>query len=127
MASSTGELQVNDCLLDTTVARTAGWTTVQVKGEVDLLTAPALRAAVSDGLTRLPSPAVVVVDLTGVTFLGCTGIGVLVDAGLRARERGGAMVVSCPGGTASRRIFTLLGLDGVLTLIENLDDLDGVI
>ncbi|PWW60208.1 anti-anti-sigma factor [Actinokineospora spheciospongiae] len=99
---------------------------MHVTGEIDFLTAPALRTAVSDGLAR-PALSALVVDLTGVTFLGCAGVTVLIDARLRIRERGGALVVVCPRGAAPRRILVLLGLDDVLTLVEDFDALDGVI
>ncbi|MBO3749339.1 STAS domain-containing protein [Streptosporangiaceae bacterium NEAU-GS5] len=46
-------------------------------GEVDLLTAGVLRAAIEDTLLA-PHPVDVAVDLAGVTFLDCAGIGALI-------------------------------------------------
>jgi anti-anti-sigma factor len=59
-----------------------GVTLVQVCGEVDLLTAPVLRAELHYQLGLLPS--VLVVDLTEVTFFGASGIEVLLDSHQRA-------------------------------------------
>jgi hypothetical protein len=41
---------------------------VTVAGEIDLLTVDRLRAAVSDGFDQLPEGAILVIDLTDVTF-----------------------------------------------------------
>lgn len=48
-----------------------------VVGEVDLATAPELRDRLLNVLRKYP-PAALVVDLSGVTFLDCTGISALV-------------------------------------------------
>jgi anti-anti-sigma factor len=52
---------------------------VSVRGEIDLLTAPQLARALEGDL-----PALVVVDLSRVTFLTAAGIGVLIEAARRA-------------------------------------------
>jgi anti-sigma B factor antagonist len=64
-------------------------------GEVDALTAPRLGrrllGLVEDGKTRL------VVDLSNVTFMDSTGIGVLLNALRQLRSRnGGGLVLVCP-------------------------------
>ncbi|MFG1975260.1 STAS domain-containing protein [Nonomuraea fuscirosea] len=56
-------------------------------GEIDLLTAGALRAAIADAL-RAPRPLDVIVDLAGVTFLDCAGTGALVAGRNIAIRRG---------------------------------------
>jgi anti-sigma B factor antagonist len=53
-------------------------TVVHVCGELDLLTAPMLQAEVDKHLK--PPPPVLVMDLTGITFFGASGIAVLLDA-----------------------------------------------
>jgi anti-sigma B factor antagonist len=63
---------------------------VTVTGEIDLLTAERLRSAVAAGFNQLHADEILIVDLTGVTFLGSPGLQVLVDAthtGQRRRER----------------------------------------
>jgi len=63
--------------------------TVVLDGEIDIATAPAIRrllmAAISGGDIHLA------VDMSGVTFIGAAGIGVLVAAANQAWERGGSL------------------------------------
>ncbi|WP_407554566.1 STAS domain-containing protein [Streptomyces sp. Pv4-95] len=64
---------------------------VRLQGELDILSA-ASTAEHLDALTSGPSPDLVV-DLARLTFLDCSGIGVLCRARRRARERGGRVVL----------------------------------
>lgn len=81
---------------------------VSVRGEVDIATAPLLRA-VLDGLP-LSRPRRVEVDLSGVTFLDSQGIGVLVAARRRlAAERVG-FVLRSPSRPATHALLAA-GLD----------------
>lgn len=77
---------------------------VVVRGELDLATGArvedALRSAERDGPARL------VLDLTGVTFFDSTGLQVLLDADVRAREAGRELVVA-PGNGEVLRILRL--------------------
>lgn len=70
-----------DDLFQVSVRDEGDWTVVVVSGEIDVSTAPTLRAH----LDALPSGAQVIVDLSEVTFLDSTGLGVLVAARRRAR------------------------------------------
>lgn len=93
---------------------------VTLRGEIDAYTAPALRLElrqlIDDGeASRL------VIDLAAVTFLDSSGLGALVGALRRLRERGGALHIVVPQGAASR-IFVLTGLDQALNLFEGRED-----
>jgi anti-sigma B factor antagonist len=85
--------------------------TVVLDGEIDIATAPAIRrvlmAAISGGDARLA------VDMSGVTFLGAAGIGVLVDAANRAREAGGSLSLLAPSPQV-RWLLDVLHLDAIL-------------
>jgi anti-sigma B factor antagonist len=74
-------LHISRARLRTAVVLTAS-------GEVDLTSAPRLRAALTDVLgdpgTKDAGCAGVILDLTAVTFLGSTGLAVLVDANSQA-------------------------------------------
>lgn len=59
------------------VAQYNGVARVAIGGEIDLLSAPAIRAAVAEQLAR-PETTGVVLDLTEVSFLDSSGIGVLL-------------------------------------------------
>jgi anti-sigma B factor antagonist len=75
-----------DELLTIEPARVGSAVVVAVKGEVDIATGPRLRAALSDALDE-PGSGPVIVDLSEVTFLGSTGVAVLVDADWQANQR----------------------------------------
>ena len=99
--------------------RTLGRTTiVDVAGEVELHSAPQLRAELLRACdTQQPC---VVVDLSGVTFIDSSGIGVVVGGLKRARERGGALVLVSPQPRV-RRIFEITGLLAALPFFESID------
>ncbi len=86
-------------------------TTVVLGGEIDIATAPAVRrflmAAISGGDVHLA------VDMSGVTFIGAAGIGVLVAAANRAREAGGSLSLLAPSRQV-RRLLNVLHLDAIL-------------
>jgi anti-anti-sigma factor len=86
---------------------------VTVVGEVDLATAHLLRDRLLNVLHE-QAPAVLDVDLVGVTFLDCTGISALVAARNAAVHTGGQMRVSHPQPIV-RRVLDVTGLLGVLT------------
>jgi anti-sigma B factor antagonist len=85
--------------------------TVVLDGEIDIATAPAIRrillAAVSGGDVDLA------VDMSGVTFIGAAGIGVLVAAANRTREAGGGLSLLAPSPQV-RRLLDVLHLDAIL-------------
>jgi anti-sigma B factor antagonist len=85
--------------------------TVVLDGEIDVATAPAIQrllmAAISGGDVDLA------VDMSGVTFLGAAGIGVLVAAANRAREAGGGLSLLAPSPQV-RRLLDVLHLDAIL-------------
>ncbi len=84
-----------------------------VRGEIDLHTAPLLRARLNE-VTDLGED-VVVVHLDEVTFMDSTGLGVLVGAHKAQRAHGGTLELVC---SAPRllRILELTGLQQVFTI-----------
>jgi anti-anti-sigma factor len=86
---------------------------VAVVGEVDLATAPGLRDRLLSVLHE-QNPAVLDVDLAGVTFLDCTGLSALVAVCNAAVQTGRQMRVTHPQPIV-RRILEVTGLLGVLT------------
>ena len=90
---------------------TSGETAVlRISGEVDISTAPQLR----ERLQQLDSRSVVV-DLSAMTFIDSTGLGVLVGAFKRLRESGGDLVLRAPT-RATRKVLELTGLSQVVTI-----------
>jgi len=90
-----------------------------VSGEVDLHSAPDLRAQLGELLTST-SPSLVL-DLNEVGFLDSTGLGALVAARTSAGERGGQLALVC---TQQRilKLFTITGLNSVFTIHPSVDD-----
>ncbi len=89
---------------------------ITVTGEVDAHTAPVVRDAVE---AVIAPQAQVVVDLSGVTFLDSTGLGVFVTALKHLRETDGSLdlVVTSP---RVLKVFELTGLDVVIPIHEEL-------
>ncbi len=85
MSSDPAEPRLDE-LLTVEPARVGSAVVVAVKGEIDIATGPRLRAALADALDQ-PGSGPVVVDLSKVTFLGSTGVAVLVDADWQANQR----------------------------------------
>ena len=85
---------------------------VEVRGEVDVQSAPWLREELLRTMRR-HGPAIAL-DLDGVTFLDCAGINVLLATRRRALLEGGCVRVVRPSARAWR-VISLLDLQGVLT------------
>ena len=86
---------------------------VDVAGEVDLYSAPELKAhvidAIDNGKTRI------IVDLTNTTFIDSTTLGVLVGARKRLRVNNGTLAVVCPD-PDKLGLFEMTGLDRVFSI-----------
>jgi anti-sigma B factor antagonist len=92
---------------------------VAPRGEVDSLTAPQLGrrllGLVDDGKRRL------VVDLSSVTFMDSTGIGVLLNALRQLASRRGQLVLVCPTERVIRP-FKVTGLVGYLPIFRSREE-----
>ncbi|MCU1487452.1 MAG: Anti-sigma factor antagonist RsbV [Actinomycetia bacterium] len=88
-------------------AVTGGLAAVAVRGELDIRSAPDLRAwlakALDDGVARI------VIDLAGVEFMDSSGLGVLVGAHKRLARVGGRLSVVGVS-TAVARLLSVTGL-----------------
>ncbi len=96
------------------ILSTDGRSIVHVSGELDAYTAARLRASLA-GLTSAGARHVVV-DLADVSFMGASGLGVLVAAGKRLRRDDGKLVLrSAP--PSVQRMIEITGLDATLPRI----------
>ena len=84
-----------------------GATVVSLRGELDFLGAPALRALLSD--IRCRGRPQCVIDLSGLTFIDCACLDVLVRYSREIRARGGSLALAGPQG-AVRRVLSVTGL-----------------
>jgi anti-sigma B factor antagonist len=90
-----------------------GVVVVSPSGEIDLATAPELRA----GLERAEAEASAgrVVDLRSVGFIDSTGIGELVGCHRRCRDADSALAFVVPEGPI-RKILNVTGMDSVFDM-----------
>lgn len=82
-------------------------TVVHATGELDLHTAPLLQAEIDEVLAA--PPALIVVDLAGVTFMDSTGLSVVVATVAAMRDHGGEVRVV----TAKKKVAKVFRLTGV--------------
>lgn len=105
-------------LLDLAVYNEHGATVVAVIGELDMLTTPLLESRVIDELAE--GPAALVLDLSGVTFLGSSGLALLVQTRERATERGIRLRLVA-GSQPVNRPLTATGLDSLFDIVDSRD------
>ena len=90
----------------------AAW--VRAAGDLDLAGVPELEAVLQDALA---STQLVVLDLSGLTFVDVVGLRVIVDASIRAVCDGQRLVVAFTPGHAER----MFRLTGTAEVIERID------
>ncbi|MFH9590086.1 STAS domain-containing protein [Streptomyces luteogriseus] len=90
---------------------------VTLRGDLDLLAAPALRARL-DMLTAGPCPDLVL-DLRPVSFVDCSGLGVLCRVRNRVRARHGRLRL-VTGSASLRRVLRHAGMAGVFELLPRM-------
>jgi anti-sigma B factor antagonist len=94
------------------VSRDGGTRVLVVSGELDMATAPHLRAAL-DAESERDAPTLV--DLASLDFIDMTGLRVLLDAATDAAAKGQAFEVLNPSPAVSR-LLELTGLGGRLSI-----------
>jgi stage II sporulation protein AA (anti-sigma F factor antagonist) len=92
---------------------------ISIRGDLDLQVAE----RVVDTLTRIEStePALLVIDLSGISFMDSTGMGVIATAHAHAEEAGRRFVIVRPP-AGVRQAFELSRLDTVITTVDELAD-----
>jgi anti-sigma B factor antagonist len=91
-------------------AATPGWYVITVGGECDMNAAPGLSVAVEAAFQH--GVETMVVDLTEVTFIDSTAIGILLAARERLRRSGGTFEVVCSM-PAVVRVLEIVGVESV--------------
>jgi anti-sigma B factor antagonist len=91
-------------------------TIVSVRGDVDVATAPMVRGALTEVEARRKDVGTprVVLDLSEVTFMDASGLGVLVGAARSARRTGHTLMLRDP----SPRVVRLLEMTRLLDVFE---------
>jgi anti-sigma B factor antagonist len=88
---------------------------IELAGQVDLYTAPEFKERMAQAIERKKTR--IAVDVTGVTFMDSTALGVLVGALKRVRPLNGAIVVVVTD-ERIRNLFELTGLDATFPLCD---------
>jgi anti-sigma B factor antagonist len=104
--------------VELSVADHGGHAVVALCGELDLADATAvasqlMRAAAAGG----PS---IIVDLTGLTFIDCCGLGILVRVRQWTRDRGGDMCLAAPQQLV-REVLRVTGLIDLFSVYPSVD------
>jgi anti-sigma B factor antagonist len=105
--------------LDIQKSTTGALCELTLTGEIDVYTAPNLKqelvALIESGCVN------VIVDLEGVAFIDSSGLGVLVSALRRARERDGSVRIVCSRDSVLK-IFRITGLDKVFPIFSEISE-----
>lgn len=101
-----------------TVADHDGVVVLSIGGEIDLVTAPALEEAIGEVVAG--NPTALLIDLSGVEFLGSVGLKILAATYEKLGDSAEFGVVA--RGPATRRPIHLTGLDKTFPLYPALDD-----
>lgn len=101
-----------------TVSDHDGVVVLSIGGEIDLVTAPALEEAI--GGVVADNPTGLIIDLSGVEFLGSVGLKILAATYEKLGDAAEFGVVA--RGPATRRPIHLTGLDKTFPLYPSLDD-----
>ncbi len=101
-----------------TAADHDGIVVLSIGGEIDLVTAPALEEAI--GGVVVDDPEALIIDLSGVEFLGSVGLKILAATYEKLGDSAEFGVVA--RGPATRRLIHLTGQDKTFPLYPTLDD-----
>lgn len=93
-------------------------TTVEINGEIDAYTAPKLR----ESLFRLTEKkeSVIIINLSGVTYMDSTGLGVFVGVFKNIRSNNGQLRLL---GLSNRlmRLFEITGLSNIMDVTSKIE------
>jgi anti-sigma B factor antagonist len=111
---------MDDQITLSTTRPAPGQVVIEVGGEVDMLTSPQLRATVLDQFADSAGVELVVLDLDGVTFLGTSGLAVLIEVREAAHAAGVELRLAC----TARRVLRPLTIAGLIPLFDIHDTID---
>jgi anti-sigma B factor antagonist len=104
--------------VELSVVRHGGHTVVALDGELDLADAPAVASRLM-GAVAVCGPSIIV-DLAGLTFIDCYGLGTLERVLLWTRKGGGDMPLAAPR-PCVRKVLRLTGLTGLFSVYPSVD------
>ena len=104
--------------LETATREAGGYTILVLRGEVDVYTAPQFREAIDKILT--PGQLHLIVDMSGISYIDSSGLGILLSAIKRVRPKGGTVnLVGC--NSAIDRVLRITNLNTVFNVVDTID------
>jgi anti-sigma B factor antagonist len=104
--------------VNVSVRRTGGQAVVTLRGELDLASTPSLVSHLTAAVAACgPS---VIVDLSGLEYIGYSGLGVLVRVGKWLRESDGDLALAAPQPQV-RKILVVTGLIDVFAVYPSVE------
>lgn len=91
-------------------------TVVSLSGEIDIADRPSIGGRITDLAHRCPGD--VVIDLTDVTYLDSSGVGMLLATNHVLSTRGRRCVVICPASAVPRRVLDIARISMVMPVVE---------
>ncbi|WP_067690131.1 STAS domain-containing protein [Nocardia jejuensis] len=88
---------------------------VAASGEIDIVSAPLLKSALDEAVQA--DPSMLIVDLSGITFLGSVGLSVLI-----ALRESTTIELQIVVSQQARRPIEVTGMAEFFTLTESLED-----
>jgi anti-sigma B factor antagonist len=105
--------------LEVSTTSSGDYTVLAVSGEVDMDSAPRLRELVLEQLTD--GRNLLVIDMSGVTFMDSSGLSVLVAVLKRVRDGDGELRLVVTR-ERTMKLFRITSLDSVFTISGSLED-----
>jgi anti-sigma B factor antagonist len=97
----------------------AGHHVIAARGEIDLFTAPELKQVLTDAIEG--GERRIAIDLSEVSFLDSTALGVLIGAVKRLRSRDGVLTIVNTDPNIAKT-FEITGLDQIFTIRPTRDE-----
>lgn len=94
---------------------------ISATGEIDLATVNTLRSAIAKSMQQGASH--LTLNLDKVTYIDSSGLGTLIGAHKRLTSSGGSLTIRCSQARILR-LFTITGLDRVLTVTSQDEEYD---
>jgi anti-sigma B factor antagonist len=95
--------------IDLGSGESCGHVVVALRGELDLVDAAAVAAALKAAAAREPR---IIVDLAGLEFIDASGIAALLRGRRHARDAGGDLLLAAPHGLVRRVLAIIWEVDG---------------
>jgi len=109
----------SDMLLEVRTWRLESLWVLRLLGELDAFTAPRVRVTL-DEVADAHRELRLIVDLTQLTFMASTGVGLLLEVRDWVGERGGHLIVILTPDSRPRRLFDLTRMADHFEVVESL-------